>query len=59
MSSGNAGEASQRDIPLRDGSPLQEGQKLNDALSGREFVVKNGRIQVDIPSKTALILVAH
>ncbi|MBT9586254.1 alpha amylase C-terminal domain-containing protein [bacterium] len=53
----NGSESSQRQIPLREGSPLQEGQKIKDALSGREFTVKNGKVDVELPPRSALILV--
>lgn len=53
----NDSVASTREIPLREGSPLRDGQKLKDALSGREFEVKNGRVQVEIAPRSALILV--
>ena len=46
-----------RDIPLREGSPIQEGETLVDALTGEKFQVKNGRVNVYIPDKKGRILV--
>jgi alpha-amylase len=52
----NSPEPSQRQIPLREGSPLHEGQKVKDALSGREFSIKNGKLDVELGPRSALIL---
>lgn len=52
----NGKEASQRSIPLRSDSQLQEGQKVKDALTGREYQVSNGRLEVELAPKSALIL---
>lgn len=46
-----------RDIPLREGSPIQEGETLVDALTGDKFQVHNGRVNVNIPDKKGRILV--
>ena len=46
-----------RDIPLREGSPIQEGETLVDALTGEKFQVKNGRVNVNVPDKKGRILV--
>lgn len=53
----NAHEARSLELPLRDGSPLREGETLKDALTGREFKVENGKINVSMEAKKALILV--
>lgn len=46
-----------RSIPLRAGSPLHEGSVLKDQLSDRTYVVKNGRIDIDLAERTGAILV--
>jgi len=53
----NGHESTHREIPLREGSPLKEGARLKDALSGREFTVRNGRLDLQLHAKSALILV--
>lgn len=53
----NDDQSSQRDIPLRVGSPLQEGQLLEDALSKRQFRIENGHLHVDLAARSGLILV--
>jgi alpha-amylase len=55
----NGFEATRRTIPLRPGSPWQEGQKVKDALSGREFTVRQGALEVELPPKSGLILLSN
>ena len=47
---------SHRTIPLLKESQLQSGQVLVDTLSGREFAIKDGKIEVDLQPLTPLIL---
>ncbi len=53
----NGHESTQRSIPISEGSPWKEGQKVKDALTGREFTVSQGRLDVEMGPKSALILV--
>ncbi len=46
-----------RSIPLREGSPLQEGDHLVDLLSEDRFQVRDGRISVSLEPLTARVLV--
>lgn len=46
-----------RRIPLREGSPLSDGTVLKDQLSDRTYTVKDGHIEIDLPERTAAILV--
>ncbi len=45
-----------RSIPLRAESSLPEGTVLTDALSGREVVVKNGRLELGLDGLTPMVL---
>ena len=54
----NGKEAVTRSIPLREGSLYRDGDRLQDALSGREFVVQDGKLNVELEPKTGLILVS-
>ena len=54
----NSGGGSTRDIPLREGSHLHNGQELVDQISGQSFKVENGKIHLDMPGRTAFILAA-
>jgi alpha-amylase len=47
-----------RQIPLREGSRFGNGQVLVDALSGREFQVQDGKLNVSLEPLTPLVLQA-
>lgn len=53
----NGKEGVQRSIPLLENSAYKNGDRLRDALSGREFVVQDGKLNMELPPKTGLILV--
>lgn len=52
----NGGEVSHRNIPLRPDSKYHENQILVDQISGREFKVQGGQINVNLDPLTPLIL---
>ena len=52
----NAPDSEKRQIPLHEGSSLADGTVLVDQISGREFAVKDGRVDVDMPGRSPLIL---
>lgn len=51
-----SGDAQRREIPVRAMGRNENGTRLKDALSGREFTVVDGKIAVDLPPRTPLIL---
>lgn len=53
----NSYEHQQRRIPLRDQSPIKNGEVLVDALTGDKFTVRDGAVDVGIPDKKGRILV--
>lgn len=52
----NGMEPSQREIPLRAESGMNDGTILVDALSGKEYVVKDRKLQVPLDPLTPVIL---
>jgi glycosidase len=54
----NGYQEGHRQIPLREESNFQEGQVLVDALSGREFRVQNGKLNVSLEPLTPIVLQA-
>lgn len=46
-----------RRIPLREGSPLVDGTVLQDKLSQRSYVVKDGHVEIELSERSAAILV--
>ena len=53
----NSYDYQSRDIPLREGSPLHDGDVMVDALTGDRFTVQNGRINVGVADKHGRVLV--
>lgn len=53
----NGYDNQQRRIPLRDQSPIGNGEVLVDALTGDKFTVRDGAVDVGIGDKKARILV--
>jgi alpha-amylase len=51
----SAGDQS-RTIPLRDGSPLKNGDVVRDQISGAEYTVKDGAVQVNLSARTGVLL---
>ena len=52
----NGYQDSRRTIPLRAESSLQNGETLVDVLSGREFKVREGKLDVSLQPLTPLVL---
>lgn len=52
----NGLQPSSREIPLRAESDLRDGAVLVDALSGREFVVREGKIELPLEPLTPVVL---
>ena len=46
-----------RDIPLREGSPLHDGDVMVDVLTGDEFTVRNNKVNVGTADKHGRVLV--
>lgn len=47
-----------REIPLRDGSPLREGQQLTEQIGGSQVRVEQGKIRLQMAPRAAAILTA-
>lgn len=52
----NGPEASHRSMPLREESELRDGTVLVDVLSGKEFTVKDRRLELPLEPLTPLVL---
>lgn len=52
----NGDSVSERTIPMLPESGFREGQRVTDALSGREFTVKDGALKVSLEPLTPLVL---
>lgn len=51
-----SGDSQSRQVPLVAGSPLHEGDRLKDQISGREFSVKDGKVQIELGRRSAVLL---
>ena len=52
----NGYQEAHREMPLRAESNLKNGQVLVDALSGREFQVRDGKLNISLQPLTPLVL---
>lgn len=53
----NSYQYQQRDIPLREGSPLRNGDVMVDVLTGDKFTVKDNKIEIGAADKKGRVLV--
>ena len=53
----NSYQYQQRNIPLREGSPLRNGDVMVDVLTGDKFTVKDNKIEIGAADKKGRVLV--